>query len=109
MSLRPPHASRRSEGAGRDLAGRITTSPQPAQNQHSASPQPAHTVQSTSASSGVEPMSLTPNAPSVGLSRLGEPRRVRHQAREALALMAFSAAASTTVAAGLLLLAGLGR
>ena len=52
-------------------------------------------------------MSVTPTAPSVtGLSR--EPR-VRHQAREVVALMAFSAATSVAVAAGLLLLAGLGR
>jgi hypothetical protein len=58
-------------------------------------------------------MSVTPTAPSVawlsGMSGMSEPRRVRHQARDALALMAFSAAASLTVAAGLLLLAGLGR
>jgi hypothetical protein len=31
-------------------------------------------------------------------------KRVRHQARDALALMAFSAASSTAVAAGLLLI-----
>ena len=36
-------------------------------------------------------------------------RRVRHQARDAVALMAFSAASSITVAGGLLLLAQLGR
>ena len=34
-------------------------------------------------------------------------RRVRHQARDAVALMAFSAASSAAVAAGLLLLADL--
>ena len=59
-------------------------------------------------------MSVTPTAPSVaGLSRppgfAAQPRRVRHQARDALALMAFSATASVTVAGGLLLLASLGR
>jgi hypothetical protein len=52
-------------------------------------------------------MSVTPAAPPV--ARLSQPPRVRQQARDALALMAFSAAASTTVAAGLVLLAGLGR
>ena len=59
-------------------------------------------------------MSLTPTAPSVaGLAPTaqhgGEPRRVRHQARDAVALMAFSATTSTALAAGLLLLAHLGR
>ncbi len=58
-------------------------------------------------------MSLTPTAPSVaGLGRraaqpAGRPRRVRHQARDAVALMAFSATTSTALAAGLLLLAHL--
>jgi hypothetical protein len=37
------------------------------------------------------------------------PRRVRHQAREALVLMAFSAATSLALAAALLLLTSLGR
>ncbi len=37
------------------------------------------------------------------------PRRVRHQAREALAVMVFSAAASTLLALGLLLATSLGR
>jgi hypothetical protein len=36
-------------------------------------------------------------------------RRVRHQAREALAVMAFSAATSVSLAVGLLLLSSLGR
>jgi hypothetical protein len=36
-------------------------------------------------------------------------RRVRHQAREAVALMAFSAATSAGLAAGLLLLTSLAR
>ena len=35
--------------------------------------------------------------------------RVRHQAREAIALMAFSASVSVTLAAGLVLLAHWGR
>jgi hypothetical protein len=43
-------------------------------------------------------MSLTPTAP-----------RVRHQARDAVVLMAFSATVSTTVAAAFLLLAHLSR
>jgi hypothetical protein len=56
-------------------------------------------------------MSLTSTAPSVaGLApdvAATGPRRVRHQARDVVALMAFSAAASITVAAGFLLLAHL--
>jgi len=59
-------------------------------------------------------MSLTPTAPPVagpiaGLAPEGQPRRVRHQARDAVAVMAFSATTSTALAAGLLLLAHLGR
>jgi hypothetical protein len=62
-------------------------------------------------------MSLTPTAPRVaGVARVAgapampaETRRVRHQARDAVALMLFSAASSTVVAAGLLLLAHLVR
>lgn len=45
-------------------------------------------------------MSITPVAPV---------RRVRHQAREAVAVMAFSAATSVGVATAFLLLASLGR
>jgi hypothetical protein len=51
-------------------------------------------------------MSLTPTAPSVG-GVSAAPRRVRHQARDAVVLMAFSAATSVAVAVGLLLLAHL--
>jgi hypothetical protein len=56
-------------------------------------------------------MSLTSSAPPLtGLARVATgDRRVRHQARDAMALMAFSAASSITVAGGLLLLAQLGR
>lgn len=55
-------------------------------------------------------MSLTPTAPRVaGFVPAPQPRRVRHQARDVVALMAFSATTSTTLAAGLLLLAHLGR
>ena len=57
-------------------------------------------------------MSLTPTAPPVaGPSRrpAAQPRRVRHQARDVVALMAFSATTSTALAAGLLLLAHLPR
>jgi hypothetical protein len=55
-------------------------------------------------------MSLTPTAPRVaGIARALQPRRVRHQARDAVALMAFSATTSTALAAGLLLLAHVGR
>jgi len=55
-------------------------------------------------------MSLTPTAPSVaGVAPATEARRVRHQARDVVALMAFSATTSTALAAGLLLLAHLGR
>ena len=53
-------------------------------------------------------MSLTPTAPSVaGVAPAAERRRVRHQARDVVALMAFSATTSTALAAGLLLLAHL--
>jgi hypothetical protein len=58
--------------------------------------------QSLSATSGVEPMNLTPTAPS---GAAAVPRRVRHQARDAVALMAFSATSSLAVAVGFLLLA----
>jgi hypothetical protein len=44
----------------------------------------------------------------VGRTASGQ-RRVRHEVRDAVALMAFSAASSTAVAGGLLLLARLGR
>jgi hypothetical protein len=49
-------------------------------------------------------MNLTPTAPD-GVAAV--PRRVRHQARDAAALMAFSAASSVAVAVGFLLLAQL--
>ncbi|MGD9959621.1 hypothetical protein [Nocardioides sp.] len=51
-------------------------------------------------------MSITPAA-----QRLGPPavRRVRHQARDVLALMAFSAGASLAIALLLMLLAAAGR
>ncbi|HET8665271.1 MAG TPA: hypothetical protein VFM08_13225 [Nocardioides sp.] len=49
-------------------------------------------------------MSLTPTAPSGAAA--GQ-RRVRHQARDAVALMAFSATTSVAVAVGFLLLAHL--
>ena len=48
-------------------------------------------------------MSITPVADA------GPARRVRHQAREAAALMAFSAATSVGIATALLLLAHWGR
>jgi hypothetical protein len=55
-------------------------------------------------------MSLTPTAPRVaGVASTPVPRRVRHQARDAVALMVFSATSSTIVAAGLLLLAHLSQ
>jgi hypothetical protein len=66
-------------------------------------------------------MSLTSTAPSVtgatgatgvaGASRPGPaaPRRVRHQARDVVLLMAFSAVTSTALAAGLLALTHLSR
>lgn len=52
-------------------------------------------------------MSLTPTAPSVA-----SPRRVRHQARDLLVMMAFSAVSSTGLAVALLVVArisGTGR
>ena len=48
-------------------------------------------------------MSITP------VTHAGPARRVRHQAREAVALMAFSAATSMSLAGVLLLLAHWGR
>jgi hypothetical protein len=51
-------------------------------------------------------MSLTPAAPGVARP---EPRRVRQQARDAVALMAFSAITSTALATGLLVLTHLSR
>lgn len=80
------------EGAGRDLTGRI---PSHITTTHPAVPP-----------SGVEPMSVTPTAPS-GVA--AGPRRVRHQARDALVLMGFSATTSVAVAVGFLLLAHLGH
>ena len=73
------------EGAGRDLARRLPHHPFPL-------PEP-----------GVEPLSTTPvqDAP--------PPRRVRHQARDAASLMAFSLVMSAAVAVGMLLLTSLGR
>ncbi|MGC4112426.1 MAG: hypothetical protein QM747_18795 [Nocardioides sp.] len=47
-------------------------------------------------------MSLTPSAASA-------PRRVRHQARDAVVVMVFSASASTAVAGAFLLLGQLSR
>jgi hypothetical protein len=61
-------------------------------------------------------MSVTPAAaPVTGLGMRGPQgagtpiRRVRHQARDAVALMAFSASTSIGIATGLLVLAHLGR
>jgi len=71
-----------------------------------ANPFPTTSHQSSVPSSGVEPMSLTPTAPPVGGLAPGS-RRVRHQARDVVALMAFSATTSVAVAVGLLLLAHL--
>jgi hypothetical protein len=51
-------------------------------------------------------MSLTPTA-APAVTPAAEPRRVRHQARDVVALMAFSATTSTGLASGLLLLAHL--
>lgn len=53
-------------------------------------------------------MSLTPTAPRTAATPAAPgPRRVREQARDVVALMAFSAAASVAVAVGFLLLAQL--
>ena len=49
------------------------------------------------------------NTHSVGRTAGGAPARVRDQAREALAVMAFSALAATSLALALVLLASLGR
>ena len=53
-------------------------------------------------------MSLTPTAPPVG-AVAAVPRRVRHQMRDVLLMMAFSATSSVVVAMGFLVLAHVGR
>lgn len=60
---------------------------------------------------GVETMSITPVAPSAGSAFVRTPavRRVRHQARDVLALMAFSAGTSIAIALLMLVLAAAGR
>ena len=62
-------------------------------------------------SSGVEPMIVTPVTPGAtpGSAPDAPVRRVRHQARDAVALMTFSAVTSIGFATALLLLAHLGR
>ncbi len=77
------------EGAGRDLARRI-------QHHFPAPP--------TSRARG-RTVSTTP----VEDAQPAGPRRVRHQARDAASLMAFSLAMSAAAAVGLLLLTSLGR
>ena len=57
-------------------------------------------------SRGVETMS---NAESWGRPRAGRPPRVRDQAREVLAVVAFSALMASALALGLLLLTTVGR
>jgi hypothetical protein len=57
-------------------------------------------------------MSLTSNAPGVvpgAAVGVATPRRVRHQARDVVVLMAFSAGLSTTVALALMLVGHLAR
>ena len=49
------------------------------------------------------------NAQSLGRTAAGTPPRVRDQAREVLAVVAFSALTATALAVGLLLLMNLGR
>ena len=53
-------------------------------------------------------MSLIPTAPPLG-GVVPAPRRVRHQARDVVVLMAFSATTSVGLAVGFLLLAHLAR
>jgi len=50
------------------------------------------------------PMTGSITGPSPATRTAGQPQRVRHQARDVVALMAFSATTSTALAAGLLLL-----
>jgi hypothetical protein len=50
-----------------------------------------------------------PTGPTGPTGASGAPRRVRHQARDVVVLMAFSAVASMSVAATLLLVAQLSR
>jgi len=54
-------------------------------------------------------MSVTPLAPAVPPVVAAVARRVRHQARDAMLLMAFSAVTSVGIASGFLLLSQLGR
>jgi hypothetical protein len=55
-------------------------------------------------------MSLTPTAPRVaGMPAVPASQRVRHQARDIVVMMAFSATSSVAVAAGFVLLAHLSR
>lgn len=69
---------------------------------------PGRTASHTHTSMGVETMSSTRVAPQVGLAPdRGAVPRVRHQAREAATVMAFSAATSVGLAMLLLLLAAL--
>jgi len=54
-------------------------------------------------------MSSTPVAPSLGPARSPNRRRVRHQARDVVMVMAFSAGTSLGIAVLMLLLADAGR
>lgn len=108
------------QGAGRDLVRRLTPchtagsvsrtanqhmhpAPATSTSQHQPAAPPAHCR--TTATSGVEIMSTTQP---LGRTAAAPPLRVRHQAREAATLIAFSAAMASCLALTLLLLAHLG-
>ncbi len=105
------------QGAGRDLVRRLTPCHTTGSVSRTASqhvqPAPASTTTgstagttaSTTASSGVEIMSTTQP---LGRTAAPPPLRVRDQAREAAALIAFSAVTASCLALALLLLAHLG-
>ena len=89
------------KGAGRDLVRRLTpchTTGGVSRTANVSSNQPA-------ATSGVETMSTTQP---LGRTTAARPLRVRDQAREAAALIAFSAATASCLALALLLVTHLG-
>ena len=103
------------KGAGRDLVRRLTPchlagSVSRTANEHDQRVLPASTTSqhhqpAPPATSGVETMSTTQP---LARSTAARPPRVRDQAREAAALVAFSAATASALALGLLLLTHLG-
>ena len=95
------------KGAGRDLVRRLTschTAGRVSRTANHAAP-PVSSTSSNQTASGVETMSTTQP---LGRTAAAPPLRVRDQAREAVTLIAFSAATASALALGLLLLTHLG-